>query len=99
MSNYIIDKKIFEIAENLGVEIKPSENIKKKIDVFKDGKKIASIGSAGHGDYFFYLKTKGHLFAENKKDQYKKRHWKDIDNKDKNGFWAYTLLWNGLNTF
>jgi len=36
MSNYIIDKKIFEIAEKLGVEIKPSSNPKKKIDLYKN---------------------------------------------------------------
>ena len=32
-------------AQRLGVTIKPSTNKKKKIDVFKDGDKIASIGA------------------------------------------------------
>jgi hypothetical protein len=32
-------------AKDLNVTVKPSSNKKKKIDVFKDGKKVASIGA------------------------------------------------------
>jgi hypothetical protein len=42
----------------LGVEVKPSSNPKKKIDVFKDNKKIASVlGANGYGDFPTYFKT------------------------------------------
>jgi len=42
-------------ARALGVEIKPSTNPKKKLDVFKGGKKVASIGGKGYKDYATYL--------------------------------------------
>ena len=48
-----------EQAKRLGVTIKPSTNKKKKIDVFKDGDKIASIGAMGYGDFGVFLKEKG----------------------------------------
>ena len=37
-------------AKRLGVIVQPSTSKGKKIDVFKDGKKIASIGAIGYGD-------------------------------------------------
>ena len=40
----------FEQADKLNVEIKPSTNKNKKIDVFKNGQKIASIGAIGYND-------------------------------------------------
>lgn len=45
----------FRKAKELGVVIKPSSNILKKIDVFKNNKKIASIGARGMNDYPTYL--------------------------------------------
>jgi len=41
------------------IDIKLSTNKKKKLDVFKDGYKIASIGAAGMNDYPTYIRTKG----------------------------------------
>ena len=41
----------FRKAKELGVVIKPSSNPFKKIDVFKNGKKVASIGARGMNDY------------------------------------------------
>ena len=34
-------------AHELGVKVVPSVNSKKKIDIWKDGKRIASVGSYG----------------------------------------------------
>ena len=45
----------FRKAKELEVVIKPSSNILKKIDVFKNGKKLASIGARGMNDYPTYL--------------------------------------------
>lgn len=42
-------------AEKLGVDVKPSRVKGKKIDVFKDGKKVASVGALGMNDYPTYL--------------------------------------------
>ena len=44
-----------KFVKELGVEIKPSTNILKKIDVFKNGKKVATIGARGMNDYPTYL--------------------------------------------
>jgi hypothetical protein len=80
-------------AKQLGVIIKPSENKKKKIDVFKNGDKIASIGSITNFDYPTYVLTNGKKHADEKKRLYKLRHKKDINNKKGNGFWANNILW------
>jgi hypothetical protein len=44
-----------EQALKLGVKIKPSTNYNKKIDVFKNGIKIATIGDINYKDYPTYL--------------------------------------------
>ena len=43
-------------AKKLNVIVKPSKTKGKKIDVFKNGKKVASVGAIGYGDYPTYLK-------------------------------------------
>ena len=57
--NYKITSYTKNKANKLGVVVKPSKVKDKKIDVFKSGKKIASIGAIGYKDYPTYLKTKG----------------------------------------
>ena len=37
-------------AKKLGVTVKPSKLKGKKIDVFKNGKKVASVGAIGYDD-------------------------------------------------
>jgi len=81
-----------EKAKHLGVTIKNSSNPKKKIDVFKNGKKIASIGAIGFLDYPHYLEQDKQL-AEDKKKAYKARHEKDRKKVGSNGWWADNLLW------
>ena len=73
------------------VQIKPSTNKKKKIDVFKNDKKISSIGSIGFFDYPTFIDKKGLAYANERRRLYKKRHHKDIDKK--NGFYANKILW------
>jgi len=80
-------------AKALNLEVKPSTNSKKKIDVFSlKGKreKIASIGAAGMGDYPTYLKTRGKSFADERKRLYNLRHKKDSGIA---GRLAQSLLW------
>lgn len=77
-------------AKALGVEIKPSTNKKKKIDVFKNGSKIASIGAYGMKDFPTYLKEKGRAYADTRKKLYNIRHAKD---NGLNGFYAKKILW------
>ena len=79
-------------AQKLGVQIKPSVNKNKKIDVFnKDNEKIASIGATGYNDYPTFIETKGKKYAEQRRKLYKIRHKNDI-NKGA-GFYADKILW------
>ena len=85
-------------ANKLGVLIKPSTNILKKIDVFKNGKKVASIGSIGMNDYPTYLEKekKGYFlkgYAKKRRDLYKQRHEKDRNKVGTNGWYADKILW------
>ncbi len=64
---YEITDWIKKQAKRLGYKVKASTNPKKKIDVFKDDKKVGSVGSKNYGDYGTYLKTKGkeaHFFPD-----------------------------------
>lgn len=77
-------------AERLGVLIRPSANEKKKIDVFKNGKKVASIGAMGYGDFPSFLKTDGKAYAEERRRLYHIRHKKDSSLA---GRYARSILW------
>lgn len=79
-------------AEKLGVEIKPSTRKNKKIDVYKNNKKIASIGALGYLDYPNYLKIDKKI-AEEKRKNYKKRHNEDRKVKGSPGWFVDKILW------
>ena len=85
-------------AKGLGVEIKPSTNVLKKIDVFKNGKKVASIGARGMNDYPTYLQKekKGYYdkgYANKRRKLYKERHEKDRHVVGSAGYYADKILW------
>lgn len=90
---YQITEYSYQQAKRLGVSIKSSTNKKKKIDVYKDDKKIASIGATGYGDYPTFMKTEGKEYAEKRRQAYKKRHEKDRHIKGTNGYYADQILW------
>ena len=90
---YEISDRSFRQASKLGVEIKPSTLKSKKIDVFKKGKKLASIGGKGYKDYSSYLKTEGKQVADKRKELYKIRHANDLKVKGSAGFFANKILW------
>jgi hypothetical protein len=82
-------------AKKLNVEIKPSTNKKKKIDIYNaNNKKIASIGSSSYNDYASYIETKGKDYADKRKKAYKARHEKTRKIIGSNSYWADQLLWN-----
>ena len=60
---YQIKPYTYRKAKSLGVQIKPSTNKKKKIDVYKNGKKIATVGAVGYADYPTFMKTHGLAYA------------------------------------
>jgi len=90
---YQITRYTYNQAKRIGVEVKPSTNKSKKIDVFKSGKKIASIGAYAMGDYPTYIKTMGLTHANNRRRLYKIRHNSDLHTKWSRGWLADQLLW------
>ena len=80
-------------AQKLGIQVFPSKNRKKKLDVYKNGKKIASVGARGNADYPTFMRTPGQAFANKKQRLYKQRHQKDRFRKNSNGYFADQLLW------
>ena len=77
-------------AKELQLEIKPSTRKGKKIDVFKNGELIASIGAKGYGDYSHYLLERGKEYADERKRLYRIRH-KNDDSLE--GLLSKFLLW------
>ncbi len=81
-------------AKKLGVIIKPSKVKNKKIDVFdKKGKKLASIGWLGMGDYPTYKIKAGKEYADSRRRLYKIRHEKDRHVRGTPGYYADKILW------
>jgi hypothetical protein len=89
---YKISKYSFDQAKKLNVEIIPSSNKNKKIDVFLNGSNIASIGSIQYKDYPTYLSIDKKL-ADERRKLYKLRHEKDRNIKNSNGYFADKILW------
>lgn len=90
---YQITEYTLKKAKELGVKVKPSTNKNKKLDVFRNNNKIASIGGAGYKDYPTYLKTNGKSYANKRRELYKIRHDKDRKVIDSAGYFADKLLW------
>ena len=80
-------------AKELNVQIRPSTNPKKKIDVFKDDKKIASIGDINYFDYPNYIIKDGFKKVNERRKLYKLRHAKDRLVKNSNGYFSDRILW------
>jgi hypothetical protein len=84
---YVITEYSKQQAKKLGVELRPSSNPKKKIDVYKGGKKVASIGAMGYSDY----PTSG--FDKIKRKLYRLRHDGEQKKIGSNGYYAWKILW------
>lgn len=96
--SYVIKRYTRLQARKIGVTVKPSTRKGKKIDVFKDGKKVASVGAIGYDDYPTFMKKeregkvpKG--TAERRRKLYKIRHRKDRNVRGTPGYYADKLLW------
>ena len=89
--SYKIKEYSYKQAEKLGVQIRPSTRKNKKIDVFKNNVKVASIGDIRYRDYPTYIETKGKKYADERKKLYRIRHANDI-NKGA-GMYANKILW------
>jgi hypothetical protein len=78
-------------AKKLGVTIKHSTNTKKKIDVFKKGKKVCSVGNLNYNNYPTHMIKRGKTYANTRRRFYKIRHNKD--RKKGCGYYADKILW------
>ena len=81
ISQYSLDR-----AKELGVIIKPSRVKNKKIDVFKDDIKVASIGDVRYTDYA----TTGN---KEQRRRFKLRFDKSRKVVGSNSYWSDKILW------
>ena len=103
MVHYEIKQYTFDQAKKHGFEVKVSTNKKKKIDVYRDNVKIASIGDLRYKDYPTYLEergltsegltSEGLTFVNVRRALYHNRHKKNIEIKGSNGWLSSILLW------
>jgi hypothetical protein len=90
---YAITQYTRRQARRIGVTVKPSSNKTKKIDVYREGDKIAAVGAYGMNDYPTYMKLRGSNYAKTRRRLYKIRHNSDRKEKWTNGWLADQLLW------
>lgn len=90
---YQISQYTYNRAKEIGVQVKPSIKKNKKIDVYKNGELIGSIGGYGYKDYPTYVTEKGIEYANKRRELYRLRHQKDRQVLWSNGWLASKLLW------
>jgi len=90
---YFISRYTLARAKKLGVNVYPSKRKNKKIDVYKNGYYITSVGDSRYFDYPMYIKKFGKKYAEKRRKLYKLRHKKDRIVKNSRGYYAANLLW------
>ena len=90
---YSITNYTYKKAKRLGVTVKPSKNKSKKLNVYKNGQKIVSVGAYGMGNYPTYIEERGSRYAKTRRRLYKMRHESDRHKKGTKGWYANQLLW------
>ena len=80
-------------AKQMNVTVRLSIRKNKKLDVFKNNVKIATIGDSKYKDFPTYVIENGFEFANQRKRLYYLRHKKDIEKLGSNGFYTAKLLW------
>ncbi len=80
-------------AKRLGVSVKSSNKKGKKIDVFKNGKYLLSVGAIGYDDYGTLLAKGKNELAEKKRKAYKARHQQYRNIRGTKSYYADKLLW------
>jgi hypothetical protein len=88
---YKITPHSIKQAKRLGVDIKPSNEKNKKIDIYKDGRKLYAIGDIRYNDYGNYLLLGDTTLANKRRYLYHKRHGNPP--KGTRSWWAKELLW------
>jgi hypothetical protein len=80
-------RKAKQNADKIGVQIKPSKNKNKKLDVFKNNQFITSIGDIRYEDYLTHN-------DEKRKENYKKRFQNTRNIKNTASYYADKILWS-----
>ena len=80
-------------AKKLNVDVKPSTRKNKKLDVYKNGIYIVSVGHSQYRDYPTYIKTHGKDYADERRRLYKIRHEKTRGIERSASWYADKLLW------
>lgn len=79
-------------ANKIGVKIRPSTRPGKKLDVYKNGVKVASIGARGYLDFPTYLEKYGATIANTRRKLYHLRHkYNKVPGTP--GYYAAKILW------
>lgn len=101
MANYEIADEQYRIAQFYLIEIQPSHHKRKKIDVYKNGEFLCSVGAVNFEDYHQMMKrmkdeNEGILKEEDKyiliekREKYRRRHqYKNTDE----ALYSMRLLW------
>ena len=87
---YVITPHTKAQAKKAGLEVRPSTRKGKKLDVYDDGKYLATIGAINYSDYGTYLREEGKEVADERRRLYHIRHQK---NTGLAGRLASYLLW------
>lgn len=77
MSRFEITPSMLQEAEDLRIEIRPSENKRKLIDVYRDGKYFCSVGANNFLYYNQLVELEGIEFAQRKKEKILARYKND----------------------
>jgi len=91
---YRITDEQHKIARDNGLMITPSYRLGKKIDVYRDGNLIHSIGDIDYDDFYSYLATQGRTIANIHRQHYYQRHHKNIKKGYLGEILSARLLWN-----
>jgi hypothetical protein len=83
------------LAKKVGVTLKPSTKRNYKIDIYKDGVYLTSIGDKRYEDYLSYVENVGYDYANRRRELYLKRHKKDSQVEGSKGYYASRILWAG----
>lgn len=90
---YVIQPLVLKNAKRIGVTVQSSTAKNKKLDVFKNGILVASVGDTRYLDYPSYLKDEGKSIADQRKRLYKIRHNKTRNVLGTPSYYADQLLW------
>ncbi len=90
---YVITNYTKQKARELNVTVTLSKHTNKKLDVYKNGRYIVSVGDTRYMDYPTFKIKYGALYADKKRRLYKMRHEKDRHRVGTAGYYADQLLW------